>query len=612
MSFRGHFLSLSVALALGMPAFAEDGSLEELVEQARAAMAGSRWEQALELNTQVVERFGQDPPQKKYGAQFGAVFHHKGVCEMKLKKWQDAIRSFEICYRDFPNQGVDRGNAFQKLALLKWGEAAMGAEEWELALSRFAKFRNERDPKRDEFPRGAFHINLAVCHYKLGQLPEGSENLEIAIHNKSEFPTPDTGIVAGFQGLVEAAIASRDEQAMLDFIRKNRGALIIDPVEMERFSGVFLKLAGDALTAGMQRAALAIYPFVPDSTSDSTEAVKLAAIALIHEKNGNLRGAYAAYWQLERWFPGSANRENHLYHLVRTATLVGEAEAARTFAGRLARDFPASARLAEIRDSGIEIPEDEAATPTLTPAAVTPVAKVFPRSPEFDAAIDLYEGRKYREALAAFTELQARHQASTPADADAAVLAGFYRLECLRKAGDLEGLAKAMKSVRKDPSLGARRLGQLEINALWDAVRTRSWDRIEALAEPLSRQFLPGDQRAQVAYCQGLAFENTGRRSEALQSYHHAMTADAGASEEITRDAALHVLGIHRADPEVQAALSASGTAGEDRNSAGFRSLKEAAAVARLFEMSLGAEAPLPAECKEFLRFAADGLDKLD
>ena len=158
----------SFLLALGLavvPARAQDGGLTGLVEKTASAMRAGNWQQALELNSQAVNRYGKDDPFRTFGAQFGAIYYRKGLCEMKLKRWQDALRSFEICYRDFPNEVAKRDNPFQKMALLKWGEAAMGAGNWELAVSRFAKFTDERDKLRDKFPQGAFYINLAVCHY---------------------------------------------------------------------------------------------------------------------------------------------------------------------------------------------------------------------------------------------------------------------------------------------------------------------------------------------------------------------------------------------------------------------------------------------------------------
>ena len=581
---------------MSLPAFSQNESLATLVEKSRVAMKESRWQQALDFNSQAVSRFGKSEPFQTYGSQFGAVYYRKGVCEMKLKRWPDALRSFEICYQDFPNQGVVRSNPFQKLALLKWGEAAMGAGQWALAVSRFAKFTDERDKLLDTFPQGAFYINLAVCQYRLGHLPAGNENLEIAIRNKQNFPTPEAGIVAGFQVLVAAAIAKHDEQVLLDFIGKNRGELIIEPVEMMRYSSVFLKLAGDALAAGMQRAAIAFYQFVPATEAGPAEIVRLAAIALIHEKNGNVRGALAAYQQLELYFPDSADREEHLYQLIRTATLIDAADLAQLYAGRLLRDFPQSTHLAEIRASGLEIPETVAATPPLAPPATDLVGKPLPTTPAFAVAMDLYQGRKYPQAMAAFAEIKSLPKA----DHETATFAAFYEMECLRKLGDLDSLADALRSFQRDPALGSQRLRQLEIDALWDALRTKSWDRVEALASQRLGEKLPGDQRAQVAYCHGQALENLGRPFEALGAYNIAMTADAGASEEIARLAALGVLRIHRADPEVQTALT--GPAAAARENPGFFRLKEAAAVAYLYELTLGAGTPLPQEFRDFLK----------
>lgn len=597
-SIRPASFLLAVGLAV-VPAWAQDGGLTGLVEKTAAAMKAENWQQALDASSQAVARYGKGDPFRTYGAQFGAVYYRKGLCEMKLKRWPDALRSFEICYRDFPNAGAVRNNPFQKMALLKWGEAAMGAGNWELAVSRFAKFTDERDKVRDKFPQGSFYINCAVCQYKLGRLPAGNENLEIAIHNKENFPTPKSGIIAGFQALVEAAIAKADEQALLDFIGKNRGELILDPVEMKNYTGVFLKLAGDALAAGMQRAAIAVYQFVPSTDDGAAEIVRLAAIALIHEKNGNVRGAFAAYQQINLNFPEAANREEYLYQLIRTATLVNEADLARLYAGRLLRDFPQSTHLAEIHASGMDFPAGEPAPTPVAAVEPAPAAKPLPTGPMFTAAIDFYQGRKYQEAKAGFaaiTKLPA-------ADRETATLAAFYEMECQRKLGELDGLAKAIAPFVRDPSLGGDRLRQLEIDLLWDAVRTKSWDKLDTLANARLQQRLPGDQRAQVAFCQGLALENLGRPLEALSAYNTAMTADAGASEEIARQAALGVLRTHLADAEVQAALTRSDTPEANRESPGFFRLKEAAAVAHLFELTLGAGTPLPAEFKDFLKY---------
>ena len=378
MNPRGIFKSLAMlaALALALPSAAQDEDLEALVNRAHAAMETGRWQEALASNTAAVERFGRNDPLRTYGAQFGAIHYRKGICEMKLKRWDEAMRSFEICYRDFPNDGAtaENANLFQKMALLKWGEAAMAAEDWELAISRFRKFTLERDKLRDVYPRGVFHISNAVCHYRLGRIAEGNENLEIAIRNQRLFPTPDEGVIAGFQALATAAVSQHNEQALLDFIGKNRGELTMEPSLMHRYSRVFLKLAGDAVAAGMTRAAFALYSFVPttDAALDDAkahglpeneitaleaelagknppESIKLAGIAYLHEKHGNLRGAIAAYQQLETYFPHTENREANLFNLIRTSSRIGQSDKIRADAATFLGDFPASPHVPELR-----------------------------------------------------------------------------------------------------------------------------------------------------------------------------------------------------------------------------------------------------------------------
>ncbi len=385
----------AASLLLAWTAFAQEATLESLIEGSRVAMAEEDWGRALDFNTRAIADFGGGEPLQQYGAGFGVIFYRKGLCEMKLKRWKEAMQSFETCYRDFPNNSTlkEGGNIYQKLALLKWGESAMGAGEWAGALALFDKFGAERDKKRDTYPLGSYYISRAVCLYQLGRIAEGSENLEIAIRNKDQFPTPELGIVAGFQELVGAAIGKRDEQALLDFIAKNRGELLITPYEISRFSPVFLKLAGDAIGAGMQRAAMEIYQFVPSTDvviddvrarlrslgaaariesggamchrakleedlanleadrrgKRAAETIKLAAVAFLHEASGNLTGAYAAYRQLEMFCSGAEKREENLSNLIRVASRIGLETEVQKYGEIFTKDFPQSPKIGEVR-----------------------------------------------------------------------------------------------------------------------------------------------------------------------------------------------------------------------------------------------------------------------
>jgi hypothetical protein len=224
---------------------------------------------------------------------------------------------------------------------------------------------------------------------------------------------------------------------------------------------------------------------------------------------------------------------------------------------------------------------------------------------EFTEAMDLYQARNYKDARLAFIRVKDRFKPVGLLENSPAALAAFYEMECLRKTGDLEGLASALQQFTRNTITREILLSQIELYVLWDAVRTKSWERLETLtAERLSTR-LPGDRSAQVAMCHGLALEGLNRSQEAPPFYQIAITADSGTSEEIARQAALRILAIHHANPQVKHALKHWGTSSEDKTSKGYKDLLEAAAVASIFEMSLGAGNSLPVEFKAFLKCTA-------
>lgn len=336
-------------------------------------MEAERWDEARDLLAQSIERFGQSEPGGPYGAQFGAIYYRKGLCELKLQRWDEALKSFEICYRDFPAAAPGAGNPFQKMALLKSGEAAMGAHRWELAISQFEKFLIERDREHDVYPRGSFYLNLAICHYRLNRLVRGNENLEIALLNRATFPTPFPGIIAAFQELVAAAIRTEQSQTLLDFVLKNRSLIVSDPFAVDACAEPLMKLATDALAADMPRAALAIYELVPsvpelraawekrlgehpemrqeaeerlaglnaqEAAAASPQIRRLEAMAFLKEKLGDLAGARKLYHELCERYPQASARENHLFQCVRTSSLLRDTQATRREAEHFLDAFP--------------------------------------------------------------------------------------------------------------------------------------------------------------------------------------------------------------------------------------------------------------------------------
>lgn len=361
--------------------------LATLVDDGLKAMNEEKWEQGLALNAQAVEKFGADSKKalEKYGPQFGMIWFRKGICELQLKKFDDAMKSFETTYKEFPNTKERDGNPFDKMSLLKWGEAAMGAEKYDVAIEQWKKFLNERTAK-DKYPQGSFYVNMAICHYKTGEIVKGNEFLETAIKNKATFGTTNTAIMSGFQVFVEVALQQEGEQVLIDFIEKNRGSLIMEPFEMQRFGKVFMKFAGDAIQAEKLKSALLLYQFVPSTQvaiddltariktlgklpsmndgssrlnraqmendlstlkaelagTKSSEMIKLMATAYVYETQGYVPGAYAAYQLLERDHSKSEKREDNLFHLARTGAILGKMDEVQKHGENFLKLFPNS------------------------------------------------------------------------------------------------------------------------------------------------------------------------------------------------------------------------------------------------------------------------------
>ncbi len=386
----------ALIIAFFMPVQAQGLNISQMVTESEQLMSERRWEEALQILNEAAAAQGGDPEIHMivFGPRFGLIHYRRGLCYIRLGQWDEAIEAFETCYRDFPNdpnrpQSVNR---MRVLALLRWAEAAMGLNDWEQALDQFRKFEQEKG-SNDRFNRGRFHTDVATCHYNLGNIADGNENLEIAINNKVEFDTPETAIIIAFQTLVKAAIKEGNEQVLVDFINKNRAGLSISPFRMEQYLEVFLRLAGDSFNADMPRAAIMLYQMVPptrlvledargvleqlggtrglraggeilidteiqESISrletllehpSSPETIKLAALAFIHENVGNLRGAFTAYRLLEQNHPNSARREDYLYNLVRTSSLLGEPEITAAESRKFIETFPDSAYVPTVR-----------------------------------------------------------------------------------------------------------------------------------------------------------------------------------------------------------------------------------------------------------------------
>lgn len=225
---------------------------------------------------------------------------------------------------------------------------------------------------------------------------------------------------------------------------------------------------------------------------------------------------------------------------------------------------------------------------------------------EFIEAKDLYETRKYEDALKKIAEVQTKYAPIAAIVNGPVAKANFLELECLRKLGKLKELDKALRAFDKGSITGPVPQRQLQIYLFWDKLRNEEWNQLHQLAEEYTEVKLTGEQRAQVAYCHGMALEKIERPKDALYQYQIAITADGGGSEVVTSEAALRILEILQANPDVKEAKAAWDAEGEPQLLVGTLLLHEAAAVARLYEMSLGGGKLLPSKYTYFLKYQID------
>lgn len=382
----------------------------EGVPKAFAAMNAKNW---LEAHTLLERIFSGSPDgAEDFGGRWGSLYYNKGYCELNLGRqsraagdeekaaeyFAMAIESFQTCYKT-PSDDISP-NAYEKKCLFYLAEVKQLSGDYAGAIENYKKFITERKDNRpqDKFDPGQYYVNLTICHLSLEKpdLVKGIEFFQNTLNYRVQgVNISDKAIITCFQRLAEACIKAKNEAALLDFLRDNRGILTLDPYMMYQFTPFFQKLAMQAKEHGMAEAMLAIYTLIPGSevtqddiqarqamlegypaegikdginiipkaqlktdldrvrsslsSGDPHEVYGLLAMADLHEKQGNIRGAFGAYKQLEQYFNKSKFRETSLYSLVRTSSVLGDVFVTERY-GRLFEDvFPESKYLSEVR-----------------------------------------------------------------------------------------------------------------------------------------------------------------------------------------------------------------------------------------------------------------------
>jgi len=407
-------ITLAITLAgsalVGIMPQTVSADIGEDVPAGIAAMQGKKWAEAKGLFDRVVKNYG-DRGKALFGGKFGIIYYNKGYTELQLGKkltsaggekaleqaiemFNAAKESFTQC-RAFPTDAKGE-NVYYVKALLYLGQAEQSLNECKSAIANYKKFLAEREKqqKKDSFHPGMYHINMAICHFKLEKpaLAEGLVYYETALKNKDKMRVPDAAIVSAFKDFAAAAIIEKKEKMLVDFVNNNRGILTLDPYEMYQFIPFFRKYAAEAFSKDMLNAAFTLYALMPGTSETAEdlsvfdkdligytrpgvadgfinknarqsvvriqndlkhiqksikagephELLALLSLAATHEGEGYTRGAYNAYKTMEKHYKKTKSRENNLYNLVRTSSLIGEVMETEKFGRLFLKRFPDS------------------------------------------------------------------------------------------------------------------------------------------------------------------------------------------------------------------------------------------------------------------------------
>jgi len=288
-------------------------------------------------------------------------------------------------------------NFYHVYSLFKRGESATRSENYDVAKEAYEAFlkqyKGDKASKNTNWAN--FYINYAISAFKTGDLKGGLKSFQKALDNQNKFLTPPTSIYKAFDAFTELAIENKDEKVVIEFLKKYRSKLLTDSFSLSQFARGLIGKASAAIAADMQVLPLELLSLVPNTSvsindlnaqleafkgakmtkplrdgyiyisqdyiqkllgtlkdqakgKEPNESFTLNLTAYLWGRAGNHTAAYCAYKELEENYSNSANREDNLFSLVRSANTIGRAKEANEYGNTFIKSFPDSEKIDEI------------------------------------------------------------------------------------------------------------------------------------------------------------------------------------------------------------------------------------------------------------------------
>jgi TolA-binding protein len=137
-------------LLCGLPATAKEPTPEispflAAIETIDVAMKKQEWAKAESDLISIIKNLGH--PSYPRETILSELFFKKGWCEFNQKKWKEAGKSFETCYKDFPDKPKKEPSAeslrFRRESLRYWADALYNLEDYEGAAKLYRHYIKE-------------------------------------------------------------------------------------------------------------------------------------------------------------------------------------------------------------------------------------------------------------------------------------------------------------------------------------------------------------------------------------------------------------------------------------------------------------------------------------
>lgn len=172
---------------------------------------------------------------------------------------------------------------------------------------------------------------------------------------------------------------------------------------------------------------------------------------------------------------------------------------------------------------------------------------------EFREAYDLFQERKYPEAIKAFQAVAELQKSLQDLPFSYAGYAEFYIAECHRRMMNTAEMEKIDTARLKHVLPMESCLIQSDIYELWKKAFKKEWPAVQAGVQSVlkAKKNLSNGQRAQLLFLLGQVYDAQNKIREAIDTYAEAMLIDGAGSPEISRPAIEKSLEIYMKNPEL-------------------------------------------------------------